>query len=115
MNKREYDKQLKWARELDSRNVDFVYSYECGVHFTYDIEKYCKLIKPKNYPFTNENFKLIFNLEKIKKDKVWKIPNRIKKLEISVTPNMLFELKHEVCSWGYDGFRALLQKLIKVN
>jgi hypothetical protein len=114
VNKREYNKQLKKARELDKRNYDFVYSYESGVHFTYEIEKYCKLIKPENYPFSND-CRLVFNIEKIKKDNILEIPKKLKSLEINITPNAIFEIKEEVCCWGYDGFKVFLQKVLETK
>lgn len=106
MKIKEFKTELKRAKLLDT-NPNFSYSYTSGVYFKYDIEKYCKIHKPNNFPFSNPI--LIFDINKIRKDKVYDIPKNVKKLELDLGSGgiLIYNILEDTRQGGYDGFRTL--------
>jgi hypothetical protein len=111
MTNKEFEKEIVVARELDFGGNG--YSYTSGVYFKRDIEKYCQLITPKHYPFSNPI--LVFDLEKIRKDKVHYIPESIMNIEYNCGPEgrWLLNILESTRLSGCDGFRIFLQDLIE--
>lgn len=110
MTAQEFNKKLDTAKALDCGG----YSYSCAEYFKRDLEVYCKIIMPENYPLSKTNPTLVFNLKKIKKDNIFKIPKKINslKLDCGVGGRILIDLMHEVGENGINGLQCLIKKII---